>query len=597
MLNRILLNEVIWLILVCVFITTISRQVQATDNFEDDDIPSSAVTIKTGETQHHTIHIDGDVDWVRIQASSGNYYEIETFVIDGTNPDTTIELFDRDGTLIGVDDDAGIGLGSLLLWRAEYSGDYFLKIKGAGGPFGRFDSSSGGLAECSYDLLLREVINKPPELSSTITGSTIVRINQYVAFSTLAMDPDGDEVKYQFDWGDGSRQWGKASKRYHTWTTPGNYCIRIRAHDDKGARSQWTDCHMVTVSNEANTEPTSMLAPFCNNLNNAIAVATFDMFDPVNDGLAEIVDYSQNNMEKPYLFKLHNGQLVATYTAMQKAEKGRSVVFKNLTTGMESIVFQYPENTIGEYLLTMYARGVQLNRGRIIVTFASVDILQNKDKSKPSKAIVQVFASEDNGTTWQLLTKLVSKPTDYPQWSSIWQPTPIEISNNKLLVAAIEQKYRETPNCTDTGRNAYRDDTVVLFKSYDSGKTWPYKIRLPVQCGYDHNEPTIALLADGTLLLVFHEAGSGNLFMVTSADEGLSWSTPEIVVYGTSEIDNRYPYLTILDGKPTLLYRKLMRGKNHFSDRYGLMQMLPDGYWNELPERLPPTSYMMCKIK
>jgi hypothetical protein len=67
-------------------------------------------------------------------------------------------------------------------------------------------------------------------------------------------DPDGDEISYIFDWGDGSYSgWvgpydsGATAQASHTWSDQGNYQIRVKAKDVHGVQSDWSDSLPVTM--------------------------------------------------------------------------------------------------------------------------------------------------------------------------------------------------------------------------------------------------------------------------------------------------------------------------------------------------------------
>ena len=67
-------------------------------------------------------------------------------------------------------------------------------------------------------------------------------------YSTSTSDPDGDQVYYWFDWGDDTNSgWigpydsGTLCESSHIWRSTGSYEIRVKAKDDKGAQSEWSD--------------------------------------------------------------------------------------------------------------------------------------------------------------------------------------------------------------------------------------------------------------------------------------------------------------------------------------------------------------------
>jgi hypothetical protein len=79
-------------------------------------------------------------------------------------------------------------------------------------------------------------------------------------FSTTTTDPDGDNIYYLFDWGDGTDSgWigpyesGQTGEASHIWENIGNYEIMAKAKDENGAKSGWSEVKMFTVGD--NTPP------------------------------------------------------------------------------------------------------------------------------------------------------------------------------------------------------------------------------------------------------------------------------------------------------------------------------------------------------
>jgi len=60
-----------------------------------------------------------------------------------------------------------------------------------------------------------------------------------------AVDPDGDDVKYFIDWGDGDTEWtgfsasGTPVVVSHTWAEEDTYTITAKAQDEYGLESDW----------------------------------------------------------------------------------------------------------------------------------------------------------------------------------------------------------------------------------------------------------------------------------------------------------------------------------------------------------------------
>jgi len=80
-----------------------------------------------------------------------------------------------------------------------------------------------------------------PPGPTTIDGPTSIKVDQLVYYSFMATDPDGDDIYYRIDWGDGTYCWdygpydsGEEAYIEHWWSEPGNYTIHAWAKDGTG---------------------------------------------------------------------------------------------------------------------------------------------------------------------------------------------------------------------------------------------------------------------------------------------------------------------------------------------------------------------------
>ncbi len=98
--------------------------------------------------------------------------------------------------------------------------------------------------------------NKPPAIPVVPSGPTSVRSAISYEYATSATDPDGDSVRYVFDWGDGTTSWtglgfiesGTRESVLHKWSRPGIYRVKAMSADDKGAESGWSNPLTVNIS-------------------------------------------------------------------------------------------------------------------------------------------------------------------------------------------------------------------------------------------------------------------------------------------------------------------------------------------------------------
>jgi len=89
--------------------------------------------------------------------------------------------------------------------------------------------------------------NTPPETPSRPVGPGQGITGREYTYLCSSVDPDGDDLSYFFDWGDGTTSgWrgpyatgsmGNASHIYHQ----GNYSIRVKVRDEMGAESPWSE--------------------------------------------------------------------------------------------------------------------------------------------------------------------------------------------------------------------------------------------------------------------------------------------------------------------------------------------------------------------
>jgi predicted outer membrane repeat protein len=121
-----------------------------------------------------------------------------------------------------------------------------------------FDMKSYTTANYSF-LLFESGINKAPKRPMNISGPSSGFTNESYKFRTSATDPDGDQVKYTFDWGDGATSQtnlvdsGTVANATHIWNSSGIYQIRTKATDSKGASSEWSGLLNVTINTPPNT--------------------------------------------------------------------------------------------------------------------------------------------------------------------------------------------------------------------------------------------------------------------------------------------------------------------------------------------------------
>lgn len=100
------------------------------------------------------------------------------------------------------------------------------------------------LAELTEVVESKNAPLKPDTPSGPING----KIGEEYNYSTSTIDIDGNTIYYYWDWGDGTNSgWigpynsGEDISSSHTWDKRGDYSIRVKAKDDEGFESLWSD--------------------------------------------------------------------------------------------------------------------------------------------------------------------------------------------------------------------------------------------------------------------------------------------------------------------------------------------------------------------
>ncbi|MCK5259183.1 MAG: hypothetical protein KAJ69_06640, partial [Thermoplasmatales archaeon] len=108
--------------------------------------------------------------------------------------------------------------------------------------------------------------NNPPETPVKPSGPAFVEMGVEYTYMTTTFDRDGDQIRYQFDWGDGtSSSWTDfASSNISVsmsriWNVISDHHVRVLAQDINGSNSSWSPVTNIVVSQIESIEPSSFL--------------------------------------------------------------------------------------------------------------------------------------------------------------------------------------------------------------------------------------------------------------------------------------------------------------------------------------------------
>jgi len=98
-------------------------------------------------------------------------------------------------------------------------------------------------------------IGQPPEKPDTPTGETSIQPGETYTYLSSTTDPDGNQVSYLWDWGDGTfSEWlgpynsGVEIEGSHSWNEKGTYAVRVKAKDSEGFEGEWSDSLSISLS-------------------------------------------------------------------------------------------------------------------------------------------------------------------------------------------------------------------------------------------------------------------------------------------------------------------------------------------------------------
>lgn len=126
-----------------------------------------------------------------------------------------------------------------------------------------------------YNSLMKYESNSCPFKPDKPSGETSGEYGSEYEYTTSCIDPEFNKVWYLFDWDDGSDSgWigpyssGEEVSVKHTWSSKGTYNVKVKARDECGAESVWSDplaATMPKVKQKDNTFLVNLLKWF--NLN------------------------------------------------------------------------------------------------------------------------------------------------------------------------------------------------------------------------------------------------------------------------------------------------------------------------------------------
>jgi len=113
----------------------------------------------------------------------------------------------------------------------------------------------------NYPIMTAIGITSNPPNKPIIEGILEGQPGECYKYNGTTCDPDLDDIRYVFDWDDGSYTWtdyytsGETGEAEHNWSTQGTYNVRVKARDRYGYESEWSDpIDVVMPVNQASSQ-------------------------------------------------------------------------------------------------------------------------------------------------------------------------------------------------------------------------------------------------------------------------------------------------------------------------------------------------------
>ncbi len=104
--------------------------------------------------------------------------------------------------------------------------------------------------------------NKPPDKPAKPNGNDRPKVGKIYEYTTYSTDPEGSDILYNFDWGDGTySDWlgphpsGQIFTAYYSWSEEGSYNITVIAKDTYESESEWSESLQIYVSKARSRSP------------------------------------------------------------------------------------------------------------------------------------------------------------------------------------------------------------------------------------------------------------------------------------------------------------------------------------------------------
>ncbi len=234
-------------------------------SFSNDEFERAKIGRKARDA---TEYFDGVIDKLKIIKYGGGNQQVPPNISGPTSGDPGVEY---DYTFITEDPEED----EIRLWINWSDGTYENWI----GPYESGEEvivSHTWSDDGSYDITARskdrwhqsrlsdpyvvKIGNQPPD-KPTIDGPQYGDVEEELTYTFVAADPDGDNITYYIDWGDGDTEWtdyyasGEEATATHAWDSKDVYEITAKAKDTLDNEGDWSDPFLVSIGDQPPDAP------------------------------------------------------------------------------------------------------------------------------------------------------------------------------------------------------------------------------------------------------------------------------------------------------------------------------------------------------
>jgi len=201
---------------------------------------SDAFYFQTLSTNHPPVIVSTPVT----SATVGQAYSYDVDATDADGDTRTYSLTTTKPSGMIINSSTG-----LITWTPSSTGDYDVIVE-----------VSDGTDDVTQSFIITVTsieINQAPYVPNTPSGPSNGKTGTSYSFSTSTTDPNGDNIAYKFDWGDGNiSNWtsylssGNIVNQLHSYSTKGTYYLKVKAKDVNGAESLWSNSHKIIIDLE-----------------------------------------------------------------------------------------------------------------------------------------------------------------------------------------------------------------------------------------------------------------------------------------------------------------------------------------------------------